>query len=138
VYTLYTTKHSVGLTSKFGYEIIYYAYFDFSGTFGLVSHHILLHKLCAHGLSDGYITSCNRRLFLLLKLPSVSQKYPFQTLYFFNIFVSDLCNTIKYSKYLLIADNFETFRAVNSADVCTFLHSGIESMQGWCTAYFVN
>jgi hypothetical protein len=30
-------------------------HFDLSSAFDLVSHPILLHKLCAHGLSDGYV-----------------------------------------------------------------------------------
>jgi len=30
-------------------------YFDLRSAFELVSHTVLLHKLCAHGLSDGHV-----------------------------------------------------------------------------------
>jgi hypothetical protein len=39
---------------SFSYLFLF-IHFDLSSAFDLVSHIILLHKLCVHGLSDGYV-----------------------------------------------------------------------------------
>ena len=52
----------------------------------------------------------------------------------FNAFVNDICNVIKYSRYLLFADDIKMFRAVISADGCTLLQADIEDKQAWCAA----
>jgi hypothetical protein len=46
----------------------------------------------------------------------------------FNIFFDDICNVIKYSRYLLFADDIKIFRAVNSADDCTLLQADISNI----------
>jgi hypothetical protein len=51
----------------------------------------------------------------------------------FNIFMNDLCNVIKYSRYLLFADDIRIFRVIKSHNDCNRL----QSVQGWCTANFM-
>jgi hypothetical protein len=52
----------------------------------------------------------------------------------FNIFINNLCNVIRYSKYLLFADYINIFRALHSVDDRILPQSATESEQGWCAA----
>jgi hypothetical protein len=56
----------------------------------------------------------------------------------FNVFINDLCNVRRYSRYILFADDIKILRAIISAEDCTLLQSDIELIQGWCYANFMN
>ena len=45
-----------------------------------------------------------------------------------NIFISDLCNVIKHTKYLLFADDVTIFLAINSVGDCILLQSNTEDV----------
>jgi hypothetical protein len=51
----------------------------------------------------------------------------------FNTFINDFCKVIKYSNFLLFADDVKIFRAINSVDDCILLQSDINRIQGWCS-----
>lgn len=60
----------------------------------------------------------------------------------FNIFIKDLFNAIKHSKYLLFkyllfGDDVKTFRTVNSVDGCILLQYDTERRKGWFSSNFV-
>jgi hypothetical protein len=55
----------------------------------------------------------------------------------FNIFINDLCTVIEYSNFLLFAGDVKIFRAINSVDDCILLQSGINHIQGWCSANYM-
>jgi hypothetical protein len=111
---------------------------------------MLLQKLSAFGLSGGnvnwfcsYLTNrqCKVRVSGILSSPfvvisGVPQGSVLGPL-LFNIFIDDLCNVINYSRYLLFADDIKIFRVIKSPNDCTRLQSGIDSVQGWCTANFM-
>ena len=56
---------------------------------------------------------------------------------FSNIFIADLSNVIKLSKYVPFTDDFNIFGAINSVDDCILPQSDIEVTQGWFTANFM-
>jgi hypothetical protein len=51
-----------------------------------------------------------------------------------NVFINDLCNSIKPSSYCLLADDIKILHTISSATYCTLLQSHIDSIQGWCAA----
>ena len=119
--------------------------FWFQLCFWLVPHSILLHKLCVYVLSDSYVNwfhtylsdrySAVTILGAFSLLFAVSSGVPQGSVlgpFLFNIFADDICNVIKYSRYLLFAYDIKIFRAVNSADDCTFLQTDMEHIQAWC------
>jgi hypothetical protein len=55
----------------------------------------------------------------------------------FIIFINDICNIIKYSQYLLFADDIKIFQPIKSPYDCSLLESDIDSVQSWCTANFM-
>lgn len=52
----------------------------------------------------------------------------------FNTTINNLCNVIKYSKYLLFAKDVKIFHAINSVDDCILPQSDIECIKSWCPA----
>jgi hypothetical protein len=125
-------------------------YFDLSSTFDLVIHTLLLQKLSAFGLSGGYVNwfcsyLTNRQsqfrvsgilsspFIVLSGVPQGSVLGPL----LFNLFMNDLCDIINYSRYLLFADDIKIFRVIKSPNDCNRLQSDIDSVQGWCTANFM-
>ena len=124
-----------------------YIYFDFSSAFDFVPHSILLHKLCAYGLSDSYVNwyrnyltgrSASVRILGGFSSPfAVFSGVPLGSVLgflLFIIFVNFIYNVIKYSRYLVFSDDIKIFRAVNSASCCTLLQADIEHIQAWCAA----
>ena len=43
----------------------------------------------------------------------------------FNVYINSLCNVIKHSKYLLLADDFKIFLSINSVGDCILLQFDI-------------
>jgi len=76
-------------------------------------------------------------LFITIRILSGSDKDVFLSPLRFNIFVKDLFNIIKHSKYLLFGDDVKIFRAVNSVDGSILLQSNTERRKGWFSASFV-
>jgi hypothetical protein len=122
-------------------------YFNLSSAFDLVPHPILLNKLCAYGLSDGYVNWF--RSYLTNRQSSVrisdTSSLPFKVLSgmpqgsvlgpsLFSVFINDLCTAIEYSNFLLFADDIKIFHAINSADDCILLQSDINRIQDWVSA----
>jgi hypothetical protein len=58
----------------------------------------------------------------------------FWGLFLFNIFIDDLCNSIKHCNFLFFADDLKIFRVVKSPHDCLLLQSDINSVNDWCTA----
>jgi hypothetical protein len=124
-------------------------YFDLISASDLVSHSILLHKLCAHGLFRGYV---NWFLSYLTNRKSSARildtfSLPFEVLSWvpqgsvlgpllFNILIN-ICNVTKHANYLLSADDVKIFRAINSVDDCILRQTDIECTRGWCTTNFI-
>jgi hypothetical protein len=52
----------------------------------------------------------------------------------FNVLINGLWNSIKHSRFFLIADDIQIFRIVNSTTDYTLLQSDIVSIRGWCAA----
>jgi hypothetical protein len=40
----------------------------------------------------------------------------------FNVYVNDLCDSMKYSRYLLFADDIKIYRAISSPEDCNLLN----------------
>jgi hypothetical protein len=118
-------------------------YFDFSSAIDFVPHSILFYKLCTCGLSDSYVNwfrSClndrysSVRILGAVSSPVVSLDVPLGSVLgplLCSIFVNDICNVIKYSRYLLFGADINVFQASNSAYDCTLLQAGIEQIQAW-------
>jgi len=116
-------------------NLIYYYYYYY------------LQKLCAHGLSGGYVNwflSClTKRHSSVYILDSFSFHFEFfsgvpqgSVLGLLTyIYTSDLCNAIKRSKYLSFANDI--FLCFKSVDDCILLETDIEHKQVWCNANFV-
>jgi hypothetical protein len=123
-------------------------YFDLSTAFDLISHPIVLHKLCAYELSDGYINWFHSYLSNWQSSVLISDTFRYISTFFggptmicfrilvFYIFIKELRKVIEHSKYLLFADDIKIFHAMYSAYNCFLLQSDIEHIQGWCTAEF--
>jgi hypothetical protein len=92
-------------------------YFDLSSTFDLVSHTLLLHKLRAYGLSHSYVSWLHSYITNPYSAARIHGIYstPFEVLsgvpqgpvldpILFTVFTNDLCNFIKHSRCLLLAD----------------------------------
>jgi hypothetical protein len=125
-------------------------YFDLSSAFDLVSHPILLNKLCACGLSGGYVNWFCRCLTHRRSSVRILDTFslPFEVLagvpqgssvgpLFFYAFINNLCKVIEYSNFLLFSDDVKIFRAINSIDDCILLQSDINRIQGWCSANYM-
>lgn len=54
------------------------------------------------------------------------------------LFVDDLCNVINRTRCLTFADDIKIFRAIESPNEYIQLETDIDSVQGWCTASFMN
>jgi hypothetical protein len=98
-------------------------HFDLSSAFGLVPHPILLKKLCAYGLADGYVKwfcsyLTNRQSSVRIsdtsslpfEVPSGVPQGSILGPLLFNIFINHLCAVIEYSNFLLFADDVKIFR----------------------------
>jgi hypothetical protein len=122
-------------------------YFDLSNAFDLVPHNMLLHKLSSFGFSDAYVSwfrsyFTNRqsrvRVSGTLSLPfQVTSGVPQGSVlgpFLFNVFINDLCNSIKHCNFLFFADDLKIFRVVKSPHVCLLFQSDINSVNDWCTA----
>jgi hypothetical protein len=51
-----------------------------------------------------------------------------------NVFINDLCNVIKFSNYLVFADDIKIFQAKKCPQDCSLLQMDIETICNWCTA----
>jgi hypothetical protein len=55
----------------------------------------------------------------------------------FNVFINDLCNVIKFSNYLLFADDIKICWAVKTPHGCSLLQMDIGSICDWCTSNYM-
>jgi len=53
----------------------------------------------------------------------------------FNVFIYDLCNFIKPSRYFLLAIDINIFQTVTPVTDCTHLQSHSDSIHSWCAAH---
>jgi hypothetical protein len=109
-------------------------YFDLSSAFDIVSHTLLLHKLRANGLPDSYVSwlhsyKTNRYSVARIHgicptafevLSGVRQESVLGHL-LFSVFISDLCNFLKHSRYLSFADDIKIYCTLSSVTDCTLL-----------------
>jgi hypothetical protein len=72
-------------------------------------------------------------LIYFLRLLMCSQGYLLGPL-LYNIFINDLCDVIKHSKYLLSADDLKIYRDISSPSDCLLLQSDIDRVHNWCLA----
>jgi hypothetical protein len=108
---------------------------------------MLLHKLNSFRFTDtyaswfrSYLTNGQSRVRVFGKnLPAfqVTSHVPqgcFLRPFLFNVFISDLCNSLNYCKILIFADDLKMFRVINSPHDCRLLQSDINSVSDWCIA----
>jgi hypothetical protein len=55
----------------------------------------------------------------------------------FNVYINDLCDSIKHSRYLLFADDIKIYRVVSSPEDCNLLQSDVDSIRSWCAANYM-
>jgi hypothetical protein len=111
---------------------------------------LLLHKLSALGLSGGcvnwfrsYLTNRQSQVRIggiisspFEVLPDVPQGSVLGPL-LFNVYINDLCDKIKHSRYLLFADDIKIYRVISSPEDCNLLQFDIDSIRGWCTENYM-
>jgi hypothetical protein len=51
-----------------------------------------------------------------------------------NLFIDDVCNIVKHSRYILFADNIKIYCTVRPVTDCTLLQADSDSICGWCAA----
>ena len=51
-----------------------------------------------------------------------------------NVFINDLCISVKYARYFLFADDVNIFRTMSPATDCTLLKSDTSSIRCWSIA----
>jgi hypothetical protein len=109
---------------------------------------MLFHKLRSFGFSDAYVSWFRSYLTKRLSRVRVSGtlSLPFQVTsgvphgsvlgpLFFNVFITDLCNSINHCQFLIFVDS-KIFRAINSPHDCLLLKSDINSAGDLCAANF--
>ena len=89
-------------------------YFDLSSEFDLVSDPVLLHKLHAHWLCEGYLNWIHIHLKNYLYSIRILDTFPYLSEFLwwdfpFNIFIDVICNVINNYRYLLPYDGYEIF-----------------------------
>jgi hypothetical protein len=52
--------------------------------------------------------------------------------FLFNVFINDLCDSIKYCSSLAFADDLKVFREITSSCDCLLLQCDINSLYNWC------
>ncbi|PNF28673.1 hypothetical protein B7P43_G08234 [Cryptotermes secundus] len=122
-------------------------YFDFSSAFDLVPHTLLLHKLSSLEFSDGYLNwldsylanrrsrvrvsdALSRPLRITFGVPQGSVLGPL----LFNVFINDLCNSIRHSHFLFFADDLKIFHIIDTSQDCLLLQNDIHHVSDWCSA----
>jgi retron-type reverse transcriptase len=117
----------------------------FSQDFDKVPHAVLLNKLNQFGLSSSYVKWFQSYLLNRSSYVRILGKFssPFSVLsgvpqgsilgpLLFNIFVNDLSDIIKHSKFILFADDLKIYRNVKSVEDCKALQADVYSVQHWC------
>jgi hypothetical protein len=124
-------------------------YFDITSGFDLVPDTVLLHKLNALVFSDGYVNwmrsyLTNRqsqvRIGQATSTPEVLSGVPQGSVLgslLFNVYINNLCDSIKHSRYLLFADDIKIYRALTSPEDCNLLQSDMDSIRSWCAENYM-
>jgi len=55
----------------------------------------------------------------------------------FNVFINDLCNSIKHSRYFLFANDIKVFPTISSATDSTLPQTDADSNHSWCAANYM-
>jgi hypothetical protein len=125
-------------------------YFDLSSTFNLIPHTLLLHKLSACRLSDAYVSWLRSYITSHYSVVRIQGIYsmPIEVLscvqgfvlgpLWSNVFINDLCNSIKHSRDLLFVDDIKIFCTISSVTECTPLQSDNDSTCVWGDAIVWN
>jgi hypothetical protein len=115
--------------------------FDVTSAFDLVLHVLLFYKLSALGFSDGsvnwfrsYLLNRQQQVRISGNISSPCQVIsgvPQGTLLeslFINVYINDLCDVIKHSRYVIFAKDIKIHGAINSPEDCTLLHYDTDSI----------
>lgn len=122
-------------------------YTDFSKAFDKVNHKILLDKLYLFGITDNILDWCrsyltkrpmevvveNEKSKPFLAHSGVPQGSVLGPL-FFNIFINDLSENIKYSRLYLFADDLKLTKEITCMEDSRLLQDDIDNLQHWCTS----
>lgn len=120
-------------------------YTDFSKAFDSVDHSTLIHKLKLYGLHStlldwlsSYLMGRSQKVIInntfsrsiqcSSGVPQGSHLGPL----LFNIFINDITTVIKYSQYLLYADDLKLFLKINCLHDCKLLQDDLNHVSEWC------
>jgi hypothetical protein len=111
-------------------------YFELSQAFNKVPHTLLLYKL--NSWFQSYLSSRNSSFRILgkflssfsvlLGIPQGSTLGPL----LFNIYINDICTEIRYSNFLLFAEDLKLYHAIKSAEDCKCLQADIHLVKERC------
>ena len=128
-------------------------YTDFSKAFDKINHSIMLNKLKRVGVDgmllkwiDSYLY--NRKFSVFINgvssntipitsgVPQGSHLGPL----FFVIYLNDIANCFKYSKFILYADDLKIFRQIKSSEDCDLIQDDLHRFQNYCrdNSLFIN
>ncbi|XP_074040340.1 uncharacterized protein [Leptinotarsa decemlineata] len=119
-------------------------YTDFQKAFDKVNHDVLLNKLSLCGATKGtmkFLASyLNERMFRVKFSTNYSDEFQSKSgvpqgsnlgPLLFLIFINDLSAEIKYSNYLLFADDLKFYRKIDCVQNCSKLQKDIENVYQW-------
>jgi len=138
---LYHDYINIAMKKKIQVDIIYT---DFSKAFDAVNHSILMSKLSSYGVSGSllkWLLSFVSNRYQTIRFKNsfsrnskVSSGVPQGShlgLLLFNIFINDISEVFKHSKFLLYADDLKVFRQVGTVNDAHCLQQDLDSLSSW-------
>lgn len=124
-------------------------YTDFQKAFDVVPHHLLLHKLnMQFGIENNmfkWFSSYLSNRFHRVVIDGISSEWYNVTSgvpqgsvlgpTLFLCYINDIAHSIKYSQFLLFADDTKLFKDIKSYDDCTLLQDDIDCLLEWCRTW---